>query len=230
MYCIKCGVKLNDTEKECPLCNTKVYHPDVEQKEVKPLYPNNRMPLNSYSRKALCGMIIILYLIPLVTCFYSDFYANFKLDWFFYVLGSLLLSYEIFARPLWFKKPNPVIFVPCGFAIAILFLLYINVATNGNWFLSFAFPVVGGLGLIISALVTLLRYIKKGRLYIFGGALVLFGLELYLVEFLLNVTFDITFLGWSIYPLIVLSLIGGLLIYLGINTSLRRVFERKLFF
>ena len=52
----------------------------------------------------------------------------------------------------------------------------------------------------------------------------------YLVEFLLNVTFDITFLGWSIYPLIVLSLIGGLLIYLGINTSLRRVFERKLFF
>ena len=230
MYCIKCGVKLNDTEKECPLCNTKVYHPDVEQKEVKPLYPNNRMPLNSYSRKALCGMIIILYLIPLVTCFYSDFYANFKLDWFFYVLGSLLLSYEIFALPLWFKKPNPVIFVPCGFAIAILFLLYINVATNGNWFLSFAFPVVGGLGLIISSLVTLLRYIKKGRLYIFGGALVLFGLELYLVEFLLNVTFDITFLGWSIYPLIVLSLIGGLLIYLGINTSLRRVFERKLFF
>ena len=93
MYCIKCGVKLNDTEKECPLCNTKVYHPDVEQKEVKPLYPNNRMPLNSYSRKALCGMIIILYLIPLVTCFYSDFYADFKLDWFFYVLGSLLLSY-----------------------------------------------------------------------------------------------------------------------------------------
>lgn len=230
MYCIKCGVKLNDTEKECPLCNTKVYHPDVEQKEVKPLYPNNRMPLNSYSRKALCGMIIILYLIPLITCFYSDFYANFKLDWFFYVLGSLLLSYEIFALPLWFKKPNPVIFVPCGFAIAILFLLYINVATNGNWFLSFAFPVVGGLGLIISSLVTLLRYIKKGRLYIFGGALVLFGLELYLVEFLLNVTFDITFLGWSIYPLIVLSLIGGLLIYLGINTSLRRVFERKLFF
>jgi hypothetical protein len=175
-------------------------------------------------------MIIIIFLIPLVTCFYSDFNADYKLDWFFYILGALSLSYEIFALPLWFKKPNPVIFVPCGFAIAILYLLYINIATNGNWFLSFAFPVTMGLCLIVSALVTLLRYIKKGRLYIFGGALILFGLELYLVEFLLNITFDIKFIGWSYYPLIVLSLLGGLLIYLGINTSLRKVFERKLFF
>ena len=41
MYCIKCGVKLADSEKKCPLCNTVVYHPDLQQNEVKPLYPIN---------------------------------------------------------------------------------------------------------------------------------------------------------------------------------------------
>ena len=31
MYCIKCGVELADTEKQCPLCGTLVYHPELEQ-------------------------------------------------------------------------------------------------------------------------------------------------------------------------------------------------------
>lgn len=30
MYCIKCGVKLADSEKKCPLCNTIVCHPEFE--------------------------------------------------------------------------------------------------------------------------------------------------------------------------------------------------------
>ena len=76
MYCIKCGVKLADSEKKCPLCNTVVYHPDLQQNEVKPLYPINKIPLNNHSRKVLSGMIILFFLIPLVICFYSDFYMK----------------------------------------------------------------------------------------------------------------------------------------------------------
>ena len=29
MYCIKCGVELADSEKVCPLCGTRVFHPDL---------------------------------------------------------------------------------------------------------------------------------------------------------------------------------------------------------
>ena len=230
MYCVKCGVKLSDSEKKCPLCNTVVYHPDVKQEEVKPLYPYNKMPINSYSRKVLSGMIIILFLIPLVISFYSDFYPDNKIDWFGFVLGGLVIGYVSLALPLWFKKPNPVIFVPCSLASIILYLFYICLKTHGNWFLTFALPVWGGLSLIICAIVTLLHYLKRGRLYIFGGAMMLFGGLMLLIEILLGITFNVKFIGWSIYPFIILFLLGGALIYLAINSSVRRMIERKLFF
>lgn len=230
MYCVKCGVKLADSEKKCPLCNTTVYHPEISQNDVQPLYPQNKFPKIKPKSKGFNGAIIILFFIPMLISLISDWQNDKTLNWFGFVAGVLVLGYIIFGLPNWFHKPNPVIFVPCGFAATIVYLLYINFATNGNWFLSFAFPVAGGLGLIISAVITLLRYLKKGRLYIFGGTLIASGGFILLVEFLMSITFDIAFIGWSIYPLIVLALLGGLLIYLAINSAAREIMERKMFF
>ncbi|MEE0839410.1 MAG: hypothetical protein U0L88_06035 [Acutalibacteraceae bacterium] len=56
------------------------------------------------------------------------------------------------------------------------------------------------------------------------------GAFMLLVEFLMKMTFDLHFIGWSIYPLVVLFLFGGLLIYFAINSSAREIIERKLFF
>ena len=109
MYCIKCGVKLADTEKKCPLCHTIVCHPDFEQTAEHPFYPENKMPKSSSGSKALIGIFMLL------------------------------------------------------------------------------------------------------------------------IEYLLSITFALNFIGWSIYPLVVLALLGGLLIYLGINDDAREVLERKFF-
>lgn len=230
MYCIKCGVKLADTEKKCPLCNTIVCHPDFKQTAERPLYPSNKMPKNESGSKALNGAVIILFFIPLLVCFFADLSLDGKIEWFGYVAGALMLSYVVFALPLWFKKPNPVIFVPCNFVAIALYLLYINFATGGSWFLSFAFPAVGGICLITCTVVTLMHYLHRGRLYILGGAFMALGVFMLLVEFLLKVTFGLRFIGWSIYPLVVLLLFGGLLIYIAINNAAREMIERKLFF
>lgn len=230
MYCINCGVKLADTEKKCPLCNTLVCHPDFKQPQKTGLYPDNKMPMAHSGEKALGGVIIILFLVPLILSFFSDIQKNGRLDWFGYVAGALAVFYVAFALPLWFKKPNPVIFLPCTFAATALYLLYINLITNGDWFLSFAFPVVGALGVIICAVVTLVYYIKRGRLYIFGGASILMGGFTLLTEYLLMLTFKVRFIGWSVHSLVVFVLFGGLLIYLAINSTAREMIERKLFF
>lgn len=230
MYCINCGVKLADTEKKCPLCGTVVYHPSIEQKDALPLYPKGRSPKIKSNSKAINGLFIILFFIPILVCLFADLHADGSLDWFGYALGGIVLGYLAFALPRWFKKPNPVIFVPCNFAAIALYLLYIDLATDGGWFLSFAFPVTGALCLIVCAVVTLVHYVRKGKLYIFGGgAIALGGLSL-LIEFLLDITFGLSFVGWSIYPLVVLALLGGGLIFLAINRSAREMMERKLFF
>ena len=89
---------------------------------------------------------------------------------------------------------------------------------------------IGLLGILTTAVVTLVRYIKKGRLYIFGGAFMALGGFMLLMEYLMSFTFGIGFTGWSVYPLVVMVLFGGLLFYLAINTSAREMMERKLFF
>ena len=230
MYCIKCGVKLADTEKKCPLCNTVVCHPDFDQAAALPLYPENKLPKSSAGSKARNGAVIVLLLIPLLVCLYADLSLDGKLEWFGYVAGALGVAYITVALPLWFRKPNPVIFTPCDFAAVTLYLLYINFMTGGNWFLSFALPVAGGLCLITCTVVTLLYYLRRGRLYIIGGAIMALGAFMLLVEFLIGITFSLRFVGWSVYPLVVLVMFGGLLIYFAINKAAREMMERKLFF
>lgn len=230
MYCINCGVKLADSEKKCPLCNTVVCHPDFKPASERPLYPADKMPKSSSDSKVLNGAIIFLFLIPLFVCFFADLSLDGKMEWSGYVAGALTVAYVAFALPRWFKKPNPVIFVPCSFVAAALYLLYINFATGGKWFLSFAFPVIGGICLITCTVVTLMYYLRKGKLYILGGSFIALGAFMLLIEFLMGITFNLRFMGWSVYPLVVLFLFGGMLIYLAIDGDTREMMERKLFF
>ena len=230
MYCVKCGVQLADTEKSCPLCGTACYHPEIQRQKATPLYPNNRNPELRFSSKAAHGVVLALFLLPIFITLLCDLQLNGEIRWSGYVAGALVLTYVTFVLPFWFHRPNPVIFVPCDFVAAGLFLLYINFAVDGDWFLSLAFPVVGGVGLIVCAAVPLMRYVPQGGLYIFGGAFIALGALMPLVEFLVHLTFDISHHAyWSPYPLVALVLLGGLLIYLAINRSARETMERKLF-
>ena len=229
MYCIKCGVKLENSEKTCPLCGTSVCHPDFTEFS-EPLYPSDKQPTGKINSKFVCGAVVILFLIPLAVCFFADFNINKQLDWFGYVVGGLSIGYITFALPFWFKSPNPVIFTPCTFAAILLYLLYIDLSVKGGWFLGFAFPFVGGLGVIVCATVTLLHYLRRGKLFILGGATVALGAFMPLAEFLMVKTFAVKFLCWSVYPLACLLLFGGFLIYLGISKTAREMVERKFFF
>jgi hypothetical protein len=90
--------------------------------------------------------------------------------------------------------------------------------------------VVGGLCLIVTAVVTLVRYVPGFELYIFGGAFAVLGVFMLLVEFLMMITFDLsTFVAWSLYPLVALVLLGGMLIFLAISQPAREKMERKFF-
>lgn len=230
MYCVKCGVRLADTEEKCPLCSTAPGDIQFKSEPVKALYPKNRYPEPSVKPGAINGTILVLFLLPLLITFFVDLQTDWVLNWFWYVAGALVLAYVVLALPIWFRRPNPVIFVPCDFAASALYLLLINVLTGGSWYLCFALPVTGSVCLIVTAVVVLLRYLRKGRLYIFGGAMIAMGAVMLLVEWLLRVTFDTVFIGWSVYPLTALALLGGLLIFLAINSTVREKMERKFFF
>ena len=178
----------------------------------------------------MCFILTVLALLPAVICVLCDWRINGGILWSGYASGGILLLYVLTVLPLWFKRPNPVIFVPVDFAAIILYLLYIDLATGGHWFLTFAFPVAGSIGVLITTVVALLRYVRRGYLYIFGGALIAAGGLAMLLEFLLNLTFGVhqTFF-WSFYPLAAGVLLGVMLIIIAVCPPLRRSLHRKFF-
>ena len=231
MYCIKCGVELADSEKVCPLCGTRVFHPDLPCGQGETPYPPDHRPrAEEVSRAGVLFVLTVLFLLPAVVSVLCDWRLSGGIVWSGYVVGGLLLLYVTVVLPLWFKRPNPVIFVPVDFAAIILYLLYIDLATGGHWFLTFAFPVAGSIGVLITTMVALLRYVRRGYLYIFGGALIAAGGLAMLLEFLLNLTFGVhqTFF-WSFYPLAAGVLLGVMLIIIAVCPPLRRSLHRKFF-
>lgn len=230
MYCINCGVKLEDTEKRCPLCGVEAFHPDIVRGEAEPLYPPQRYPVPHTGSRTGTIIVTTLTLMALIISLMCDFQINGRILWAGYVVGGLLVTYTAIVLPFWFRRPEPAVFVPVTFAGIAMYLLYINYATGGNWFLSLALPLTGCMCAIATTVTVLLRYLRSGRLYIFGGAAVALGLFVLLVEILLCVTFPtVIFAGWSWYPAVALVLLGGMLLVLAFNRPARETMERKFF-
>lgn len=230
MYCISCGVKLADTEKNCPLCGLEVYHPKLQRTPAEPPYPTHQYPPQEVSPWGIRMLILVIFLLPAITVLLCDFPINGKITWSGYVIGALIISYTAIILPLWFRAPNPVIFIPIDFALVGVYLLYINYEVNGNWFMTFAFPVTGFFALVVTTVVTLNRYVRRGMLYIYGGAIAATGLFIPIIELLLYITFDpVNFTYWSFYPMGALVLFGAFLIFLGICKPAREMMERKFF-
>ena len=229
MYCIKCGAELADGQRVCPICNTRVYHPDIELPPESPTYPKKDFKSEEFNRKGLMFVVTILFLIPLVLPMLLELDWHGTVGWSGYVTGGTLLFYVCFILPLWFKNPSPAIFYPSSFAAITLFLLYVCLQTEGNWFLEFAMPITLSFGAITSAVMILVHYLKRGVLYIVGGGFIALGGWCVLLEALIRTVFGAhTEFYWSSVPLVVCFIVGMMLIVIEIvkpfKESLRKIF------
>ena len=220
MYCVKCGVELADSEKKCPLCHTPIYFPEYVPNEAERPYPRFEKP-ETVNPRGIYFILSFAFIIAAVISFVCDLNMGNGISWAGYVIGGIGLFYVLFILPGWFKKYNPAIFIPVDFAAIGIYLLYINYATGGKWFLTFALPITGIVTIVISSITILSYYIKRGYLYIFGGALIGAGLFCPIIETLSIITFGAKHYFWSIYPLIALFLIGIMLIVIAIIKPLR---------
>ena len=228
MYCIKCGVELSRGQEICPLCNTRVYHPDLPV-EGAPTYPRKPFQSEEFNRRGLLFVITVLCLIPLLLPMIFELSWHSEVNWSGYVTGGVLLGYILMVLPLWFKKFHPEFFLPVDFVSVLAFLLYVDLQTAGGWFLPFALPATGALGLILTAVCSVTHYLRSGRLYIVGGGLIAVGLWTVLIEGLISLTFNVDFtVHWSLFSCFTMFILGMMLIVVAIvrpfRESLYRIF------
>ncbi|MBQ9791037.1 MAG: zinc ribbon domain-containing protein [Clostridia bacterium] len=233
MYCIKCGVELSDSEEKCPLCGLAPYHPELtKNRKVKGKpYPNTvAKAQRSFKRVSIMFMVTWITAVVLFTLMLVDFSLNHDMIWSRYAMISILLFYVMVFLPQWFKRPNPVIFVSIDMVAITLFLALICIFTGGKWFFSFAMPMMIFATVISVTIVTLVKYVKKGYLFIAGGGFIALGVAMVVMEILINITFNIrNHLVWSYAPLIVMALTGLFLIVVGIVKPFRDALY-KIFF
>ena len=61
MYCVKCGVELADSQRVCPLCGTRVFHPDIPRTPADPPYPpDERVHPEEVNRSGVCFILTAL--------------------------------------------------------------------------------------------------------------------------------------------------------------------------
>ena len=228
MYCVKCGVKLQDGASECPLCRTPVRLPDDGPAEKA--YPDT-MPRN-YSESgqplaiAMTALCAIAVAVVLIICF--RLYG--ELRWGGYAAGGIALFYIIAILPRWFRHPRGEVFVPADHAAIALYLLYICLRTGGRWFLRFAFPIVGVSCVLSTAMICLLKYLKHGKLFVFGGFLILLGGFTMLIELFAHISFGTSMFRWSLFSLAGFGAVGLFLLIAGIIRPLREALEKRFFF
>ena len=228
MYCPNCGVKLEEGGKKCPLCLADL--PSTEKGKGKSFYPDLPRPRQKEDFRGLLFLITLFFLIAGGCVLALDLIRNEKITYSVSVLTLLLLFYAAFCLPRWWRRPNPAIFLPVVFCCLMGALLYEDLRTGGGWFLPFALPVLGGFFLFLEAAVTLLEYVRGGRLYIFGGFFLAIGVLFFVSELLYRATFSMPIcLTYSILPLILFCTLGMGLIVIAIVPPFRRYFERRFF-
>ncbi len=228
MYCVKCGVRLDDSLDRCPLCGTPVWRPEEAQDQDRAfssIFPekhrNERLTVVAF----LTAVALLAAFITLRICL--RIYGG--IGWSGYAMLGIALFYVIAILPLWFRRPNPMIFLPVDHAAVAGFLLYASWTSGGHWFLSFGFPVTAMSCLLLTGFIALLRYVRGGRLFIIGGSVIVLGGLSMLVEFFQHITFGTKMFTWSLYVVSSCLAFGMFLILAGTIRPLREYLERRFF-
>jgi len=194
-------------------------------KKFSGIYPKKQRNERMAALAFLTALALLAAFITLRICLHI--YGG--IGWSGYSMLGIALFYIIVILPLWFHRPNPMVFVPVSHAAIAGYLLYICEKTGGHWFLSFAFPVVALSCLFITGFIALMKYIHGGRLFIIGGSIIFLGGLSILVEFFQHITFATQMFTWSLYVVSSCFAFGMFLILSALIRPLREYLERRFF-
>ena len=228
MYCMNCGVKLGQGEKKCPLCGLRAYHPDLERTPGQSLYPR-QWNAPEAERSGWRYLLTVFFAVAAAACLVVDLLLKGRITWSGFALAGLGTGYVLLALPLWFARPNAVIFLALDFTAVGLMLLYIDLRVQGGWFLSLAFPVTAMYGVLITGFAAILKYVHRGRFFQLGGGCIVFGCSAMLLELFISITFGLRMFVWSLYPVAILSTMGLFWILAGIIRPLGNAIRKKTF-
>lgn len=231
-YCVNCGVELDGSLKECPLCNTPVINPKELERKTKSPFPKEKGQVEKVKRKDLGILFSVVLIATGVTCGLLNLLVFKAIPWSLLIMGGCLIVWVVFIPAFIYSKlPIYVSLLLDGLAVGFYMYMITLVTGNDVWFYGLALPIVALVTCIAEVFTLCVRKLPTTflttTLYIFTAIGVLcIGLEM-LIDFYLRRHIELV---WSAVVLTVCVVIDITLITLLSRSRLRNAVRRRLHF
>ena len=232
-YCVNCGVELDASLHECPLCHTPVINPKETEKNmpVSP-YPINSGQVEVVRHKDLGILLSVVLTATSVTCLLLNLLVFNSSLWSLLVIGICICLF-VFTFPMvyYIKTPPAVSLLADGLAVAVYLYMIAYLTPSTQWFWELGLPIVA---LIILCLEIFTFLARNVPFTILSGALCLFieipcfcaALEL-MIRRMIFLPLRLT---WSAVVLTVCAIIDVALVTILVKKRLRNEVRRRLHF
>ena len=232
-YCVNCGVELEASLRECPLCHTPVVNPKEAGKTVPPSpYPTDRGQVEEVKRKDLGILLSVVPSATAVTCLLLNLLVFNRSLWSLLVIGICICLF-VFTFPMVYyrKMPPSLSLLADGAAVAVYLYMIAYLTPSTAWFWQLGLPIVLLVILNTEIFTFLARLVPFSLL---SGALCLFieiplfcaALEV-MIRRMLSAPIRLT---WSAVVLTVCVIIDVALITILVKKRLRNEVRRRLHF
>ncbi len=86
MYCVRCGVRLQEGVKACPLCGTPVWCPEAGERGPAATYSDRYPVYSRQKRLTVMASLTVALLAAMVACFSIALNTTGQMGWSFYVI------------------------------------------------------------------------------------------------------------------------------------------------
>ena len=225
MYCIKCGVELEDGVQRCPLCETPV--PEIkglEEKEFIKEYP--MININLYEmkmkkvKKAVFLSFFTISIISILEVLFQNLIMYGKLEWGYYAIPSILIfDLGLFVFLDSYRMRTNLFLLLSGFTSYFLLLDFGD--KKLTWSIKCGIPIVIALYLISLVFSYVWDKHKSDRLKILNFFIFFVGIFLLILELIISKK-----MTWSIFSSIPLFILSIMLRYA--YKSYKEEFKRRL--
>lgn len=232
-YCVNCGVELESSIKNCPLCNTLVINPRITQSvKVIPPFPSKSGQVEVVKRKDLAVLLSTVLLSTGLTCGLLNLFVLQYNLWSLIVIGICVLIWVLAIPAVIYTKLSLYTSILLdSFAITTFFWAITFVSDSKEWFFQLAIPITILITLLIEVFIFFMRHFRISylttALYLFIElALLCLGIEILTDRFIDNKIH----LTWSAIVLVVCTIIVVALVTMISKKRFRETIRRKLHF
>lgn len=232
-YCVNCGVELEASLRECPLCHTPVVNPREAGKDLPPSpYPTDKGQVEEVKRKDLGILLSVVLSATAVTCFLLNLLVFDHSLWSLQVIGICICLFVFTFPMVYYRKTPPALsLLADGVAVAVYLYMIAYLTPSTAWFWQLGLPIVALVILNMEIFNFLARLVPFTLL---SGALCLFieiplfcaALEL-MIRRMLHHPMRLT---WSAVVLTVCFIIDVALVTILVKKRLRNEVRRRLHF